>query len=220
MFLKPMNKLKNQKSYFIPMQILFLLFASYTYLHATDETDWLVENILVLGFLLFLNIQFVYGSFQFNTISYICIFSFLALHEWGAQYCYSSHPYGFAMQNTYHLQRNGYDRLVHTSFGFLLYYPIREILHYKYKMQLHKIPLRIVELSLCFASIFELIEFAVANYIFPNELGKTYVGTQGDIWDAQKDIVVAVIGCGVAILLHGLYKLVNEKIIAKLQAIV
>jgi putative membrane protein len=212
-----MNTLKSKPSNFLFMQLIFLLFAIYTYTHASDANDWLVENILVVGFLVYLNVQFAGGDFKFNTISYLCIFSFLALHEWGAQYCYSSHPYGFAMQNTYNLQRNGYDRLVHSSFGFLLYFPVREMLHYKYKMQLDRIPMRVLELIVCFASIFELIEFAVANYIFPNELGKTYVGTQGDIWDAQKDIVVAIIGCAVAILLHWAYKLLIEKIIIKVQ---
>jgi putative membrane protein len=203
-----MNQKTNKTPHFAILQILFLFFTAYTFLFCTDVKDWLVENILVLTFLIYLSGQYIMGSFRFNTISYLCLFSFLALHEWGAQYCYSNHPFGYVLQEACHLQRNGYDRLVHTSFGFLLYYPLREILHYKYKMQLHKIPRRALELILCFASIFELIEFAVANYIFPDELGKTYVGTQGDIWDAQKDILVAIIGCGIAIALFNIMQYV------------
>ncbi len=212
-----MKSSKYDTANFIIINLLFLFFTSYTYLFCTDVQDWLIENILVAVFLIYLNGQYLWGNFRFNTLSYIYIYSFLALHEWGAQYCYSSHPYGFALQYTYGLQRNAYDRLVHTSFGLLLYYPLRFIFHYKYKMQLNKIPIKALEFILCFASIFELIEFAVANYIFPDELGKTYVGTQGDIWDAQKDILVAIIGCAVTIVLHAFYKIIKAWFIAKVD---
>jgi putative membrane protein len=195
-----MKKDLNPTTHFAIMNLLFLFFATYTFLFCVQTKDWCIENILVIAFILYLDMQHLAGNFKFSNIGYACLFLFLGLHEWGAQYVYSEHPVGEWMRTTMHLQRNGYDRLVHFSFGFLLYLPLTEIINYRNKGLLKNIGWRAMEFIICCATIFELIEFAVANYIFPDALGKTYVGTQGDIWDAQKDILMAIIGCGLAMM--------------------
>ena len=88
--------------------------------------DWLLENLLV----------FVYGAllvgtyrrFQFSNLSYLLFGVFLSLHLVGAHYTYAETPFGFWIQTLFDFERNHYDRLVHLAFGFLLAYPIREIL--------------------------------------------------------------------------------------------
>jgi putative membrane protein len=191
---------------------LFILFAAYTFINCQLVADWLIENILVATFLIYLSVKQLDHRFRFGHLSMVCIFGFLCLHEWGAQYVYSQHPLGEYMRTSMHLQRNGYDRLVHFSFGFLLYYPMQQLLVHRFKMPWHRVNFRVLEIILSLAAAFELIEFAVANYVFPDTLGKTYVGTQGDAWDAQKDIVMALIGCALA---TGIYK-ISTSVIKKL----
>ena len=91
------------------------------------------------------------------------------------------------------MQRNYYDRLVHFCFGFLLAYPIRELF-----MRVagakgfwgYYLPL---DLTMSFSMLYELIEWAAASF-FGGDLGQAYLGTQGDQWDAQKDMAMATLG--------------------------
>ena len=130
---------------------------------------------------------------------YLCFFLFLFLHIYGAQYAYTKNPLGEWLQNSYHLWRNPYDRIVHFSFGLFLAYPLRDFLinriNVKGKWQ-YILP---IEITLSLACIFELIEWMVAEFT-TKETGETYVATQGDVWDAHKDIAVAVVGAAITML--------------------
>ncbi len=167
----------------------FLMFA-----FCIDTLDWFIENILV--FIAIPVLLLTYKKFQFSNLSYTCIFLFLVLHVWGAQHAYTKHPIGAWFQQHYHLWRNPYDRVVHFSFGFLLVYPLYELLtkqlHVKGRWQ-YILPCEII---LSFACIFELIEWTVAA-LTTKETGETYVATQGDVWDAHKDIVLALLGAAI-----------------------
>lgn len=93
--------------------------------------------------------------------------------------------------------RNHYDRIVHFGFGFLLAYPMREMflkwLHFP-NWVAWVLP---IEITLSISAFYELIEWAVADLFF-SDLGDAYLGTQGDIWDAQKDVFLAFLGAIVA----------------------
>jgi putative membrane protein len=191
---------------FLQYVYLFCIYTLYTFMNCQEMLDWVIENILVLTFLIVLGVQLLNNKIQLSQFAMISIFIFLALHEWGAQYVYSHHPLGYWMQSHLHLQRNGYDRLVHFSFGLLFYFPARENIGKRVRLISAQANMRILQIVLCFASIFELIEFAVANYIFPDANGQTYVGMQGDVWDAQKDVALAIIGCIVAIMFGKIYE--------------
>ena len=69
-----------------------------------------------------------YRRFQFSNLSYALIAIFLALHAVGAHYTYAKVPAGFWMADWLHLSRNHYDRVIHFGFGFLLLYPMRELM--------------------------------------------------------------------------------------------
>lgn len=157
----------------------------------TDLVNWYIENILVVLFAIVLITT--YRKFQFSNLSYLFIFLFLLLHTYGAKYAYADNPLGGWMQLRWHLVRNPYDRIVHTSFGLLMTYPIRELLMRRLDVSPKMIWFLPVEMILSLAGLFELVEWSIADVFFPAH-GKNYVGTQGDIWDAQKDMVVAVLG--------------------------
>ncbi len=166
-----------------------------TLVDTSDINNWMLENTLTVIFLIVLSITF--KKYQFSDLSYLLICVYLCLHVYGAKYTYAQNPFGFWLQDYFHSTRNFYDRIVHFSFGFLLAYPMRELFlkWLKYpKMVAWILP---IEITLSISAFYELIEWSVADIFFPSQ-GDAYLGTQGDIWDAQKDIFMAFLGTIVA----------------------
>lgn len=169
-----------------------------------DRSDWLLENLLVFivaGFLLA-----TYRAFPLSNLSYLLITIFLTLHAVGAHYTYEHAAPGYWLKDLLGLKRNHFDRLVHFAFGLLLTYPLWESLQRVVKASrfwLYFLPFAIV---LAASSFFEKLEFIVAQIVSP-ELGTAYLGTQGDVWDAQKDMMAAMLGA----LLCLLFMLVARK---------
>jgi putative membrane protein len=162
-----------------------------TLIGTTDMSNWILENFLTIMFVVFLSVT--YRRYQFSDLSYLLICVYLCLHVYGAKYTYAENPFGYWLQDTFHLARNHYDRIVHFSFGFLLAYPMREVC-----LNWLKFPVWVswalpIEITLSISGLYELVEWAVADLFFPAQ-GGAYLGTQGDIWDAQKDMALATLG--------------------------
>ncbi len=161
------------------------------YSTALDKTDWWIENILV--FIFIITLAATQKCFLFSDLSLLFLFLFLFVHIYGAQAAYTHNALGEFFRDTWHLKRNPYDRIVHFSFGFLLAYPAVDLLYNKFKVPQKWVGTITNMGILCLASIFELIEWGVSEFT-TKETGETYVATQGDVWDAQKDIILAWIG--------------------------
>jgi putative membrane protein len=131
--------------------------------------------------------------------SYPLILIFLAFHTVGAHYTYPKVAVGFWLQNWLHLIRNHYDRVIHFSFGFLLLCPMRELLVRSAHVQRQWAIWLAVAALAALSSFFEIIEAVVAQIVRP-DLGAAYLGTQGDIWDAQKDMGAAFVGTVITVL--------------------
>jgi putative membrane protein len=166
-----------------------------TLIGTSDINNWFLENALVFIFLGFL--IFTYRKYQFSDLSYLLICIYLCLHIYGAKYTYAENPLGYWLKDTFHLARNHYDRIVHFSFGFLLAYPMREMFLRWLKFPVWVAWVLPIEITLSISGFYELIEWAVADVFFPSQ-GDAYLGTQGDIWDAQKDIFLATLGAALA----------------------
>jgi putative membrane protein len=160
-------------------------------LHPVDRRDWLLENLLV--FISAGVLSVTYRRFHFSNVSYALILAFLLLHTIGAHYTYAKVPAGFWMADWFHLDRNHYDRVIHFGFGFLLLFPMSEVM--RRSAEAHpRWAIWLALVSLCaLSSLFEIIEATVAQFVAP-DLGAAYLGTQGDMWDAQKDMAAAFIG--------------------------
>jgi putative membrane protein len=169
----------------------FGLFWIWLAIDPVDRRDWLLENLLTVGFVTVLLIT--YRRFAFSLTSYWLIGLFLIVHTIGAHYTYAEVPAGFWLQHTLHLSRNPFDRIAHFAYGLLLVYPLRELLvrlagvkgPWSYYLPASGI--------LAQSGFFEVIEAIVAMIVSP-ELGSMYLGTQGDEWDAQKDMAAAFVG--------------------------
>ncbi len=190
------NKVPFSKNRLIQILfVLFFLFWGYTFVGTTDVKNWFLENTLVVLFLGFL--FYGYKQYQYSDLSYLLVFVYLCLHIYGAQYTYAENPFGYWLKDYFGWERNHYDRIVHFSFGFLLAYPMREIF-----LMWKKFPIWVswylpIEITLSISGLYELIEWAVADVFF-KEQGAAYLGTQGDIWDAQKDMFLATLGAVLA----------------------
>jgi putative membrane protein len=181
----------------------FLVLWISTLLGTNDLNNWLLENTLTVLFFLFLIVS--YKKYQFSDLSYLLITVYLCLHVYGAKYTYAENPFGYWLKDYMSWERNHYDRIVHFSFGFLLAYPMRELF-----LKWVKYPTMVawvlpIEITLSVSGFYELIEWAVADIFFPSQ-GDAYLGTQGDIWDAQKDIFLAFLGAILATTIVSLIK--------------
>jgi uncharacterized membrane protein YjdF len=113
--------------YFLPIALAsYVGFWIALAIRPLDRGDWLLENLLV--FISVGVLGFTYRKFQFSNFSYALILIFLVFHTIGAHYTYAKVPAGFWLKEWLHLNRNHYDRVIHFSFGFLLLYPMRELL--------------------------------------------------------------------------------------------
>ena len=159
--------------------------------------DWWLENALVLSFLAALIL--FHRSLPLSDLSYLLIFVYLSLHEWGAHYKYSDVPLGEWMKPWLHTQRNHFDRVSHFCFGLMLSYPMQEWL-----MRVAGVSSRwryylAVEATVALSAGYEMMEAGMAMVLTPQR-GEEFVGMQGDIFDSQKDIFYAGIGSIVAML--------------------
>lgn len=163
--------------------------------------DWLLENYLVFIFVpIFLLLA---RYFSLSNLSCTLITVFMLMHVVGSHYTYAEVPFGYTLQDWFGSQRNMYDRLVHFSYGLLMAYPLRELFVRVAKVGgvwSYGFPLVMV---LSFSAAYEIIEWLVAEWVDP-EAGLAFLGAQGDVWDAQKDMVLAVIGAAIAMLMVAL----------------
>ena len=163
-----------------------------------DRQDWFLENMLAIGLMVLLLTTYRY--FPLSDLSYMLITIFMTLHAIGAHYTYSKVPLGFWVQDMWALDRNHFDRLAHFSFGLLLAYPLREMFVRRVHIRgfwAYYLP---VSGILALSGFFEIIESWIAQLVRP-DLGEAYLGTQGDEWDAQKDMTLALIGALFAMVL-------------------
>lgn len=156
-----------------------------------DRHDWLLENLLVVGLVMVL--VATYRAFPLSDLSYLLIAVFMTLHAVGAHYTYAQVPLGFWMQSAFGLTRNHFDRIVHFSFGLLMAYPIREVFLRVANTRgfwAYYLPL---DVTLAFSALYEIVEMVIASMVAPGT-GDAWLGTQGDVWDPQKDMGLAALG--------------------------
>lgn len=189
----------SHKRYLLTFTTLFGLFWLLLAIDPIDRTTWVLENTLPL---LFIVAMFAtYKRLLFSRLSYTLIFIFLCLHTIGAHYTYSNVPYdqwfitltGTSLNETMGWERNHFDRLVHFSYGLLLAYPIREVFLRVADVRGfwgYFLPL---DVTMSTSMIYELVEWGAA-VTFGGDTGINFLGSQGDVWDAHRDMALATLG--------------------------
>lgn len=195
-------KIDYKNKFPLLLLILFLIIWIILGFNVKYYDDWKLENYLTIPFVILLLI--VFRWFKLSNLSYTLIFTFMTLHIIGAHYTYSEVPFGVWMQTFFGFTRNHFDRIVHFSFGLLFAYPMREVfkrIGNSKGIWSFWIP---IELVLALSCIYELIEWG-SVLVFGGDLGVAYLGSQGDIWDAQKDMLNAGIGSLITMLVTSFF---------------
>ena len=139
--------------------------------------------------------------FPLSNASFMFLVAFLALHVLGTRYVYSFVPYdewssnllGATVTETLSLSRNHYDRFVHFCYGLLIAPAAREVHLRLLQVRPAWSYLTAIEFVLASSMLFELAEWLGAVNLAP-DFADSYLGQQGDLWDAQKDMGLAAIG--------------------------
>lgn len=187
------------------LAVLFTLLWAALAVRPWHFQDWVLENVLVLAALPVFIAS--YRCRLFSRLSWTLIFLFMCLHEIGAHYTYSEVPYddwwrqltGRSFNEVFGWRRNHFDRVVHFLYGLMLAYPFREVFlrianargFWGYFLPL--------DITMSSSLLYELIEWLAAE-VLGKDLGQAYLGTQGDIWDAHKDMALAACGAILAML--------------------
>ncbi len=143
-----------------------------------------------------------YSRFRLSPLLYRLLFLHAVILMVGGHFTYARVPAGFWVQDLLDLSRNHYDRLGHLAQGFIPAILTREIL-------LRLSPLRrgkwlvflVICVCLAFSASYELIEWWAA--LIGGESAESFLGTQGDVWDTQWDMFLALLGCVSAQVLLG-----------------
>lgn len=163
-----------------------------------DRATWLLE---VFPVIIALPVMWVtYRRFPLTTLLYACIFLHAVVLMLGGAYTYARVPLGFQIADLLHLSRNPYDKIGHLFQGFVPALAAREILVRGQYVRGHKMLAFLVICVVMFiSSAYELIEWLAA--VMFGEGAYEFLGTQGDIWDTQADMLFALIGAVAALLL-------------------
>jgi putative membrane protein len=163
-----------------------------------DHLTWFMETLpAIAGGLLLVA---TYRRFPFTTVTYTLVWVFAIILMIGGHWTYAEVPIGNWARDAFGLSRNHYDRVGHFFQGVIPALLARELL-------LRTSPLRpgrwlffiCVCIALAVSAAYELFEWQYA-IIFGGELADDFLGSQGDIWDAQKDMLLATLGAACALL--------------------
>lgn len=161
-----------------------------------DRPTWFVENLTVwIIIVAILGFRYL-GQVRFSGFAYAFMFVLIYLHTIGGHYTFALVPFDW-VTDTFGFARNHFDRIAHFSVGFYAF-AIAELLRTRNliaeRFLLFTYPVFAIATV---AMSYELVEWIYAANAAP-EAGLAYLGSQGDIWDAQKDMLADTLGAVVA----------------------
>ncbi len=201
----------NSNKYPILLSIITISILVISCILARDRETWVLEVFPILvGFpILF----FTYRRFRLTNLLYVLIIIHFVILAVGGIYTYAQVPLGFWMQDWFHFSRNHYDRIGHFAQGFIPAILAREIL-------IRTSPLRpgkwlffiVVCICLSISAFYEFIEWWTV--LIKGSSAEAFLGTQGDVWDAHWDMLFAMTGAMVSLLV---LSKVHDKFLLKIK---
>ena len=160
-----------------------------------DRAVWWAENIPIM--LLVAAIVWVARTHDFTRLSYFFMSFLIVLHTIGGHFTFELVPFGY-VTDFFGFERNHYDRIAHFTVGFFAY-PIAEVMHAREVVRSKAVLLLFPVFTIvAVAAGYEIFEWLYAISADP-EAGIAVLGSQGDIWDAQKDMLADSLGAFFAI---------------------
>jgi putative membrane protein len=183
----------------IMLAVLVMILLGTAVAPAAGRLSWSLEvipGLLAVGALIL-----TYRTTPLSHLVYVGVFVHMLVLNYGGYYTYALAPLGEWMKPLLHATRNHYDRVGHFALGFFPALVFREVL-------LRKTPLRagawlsVIVANICMSvgAFWELVEWWT-TLVVAGDVGTAFLGSQGDIWDAQWDMLLVLIGGVTALLL-------------------
>ena len=180
------------------LAVLSLICAATLWSPAAGRVSWALEVTPGLAMVAWLGIA--YRRMPLSHWVYTGVFLHVLILIYGGYYTYALTPLGNWAKEAFHLSRNHYDRVGHVALGVFPAFLTREVL-------LRKTPLArggwlaflSVSVVFAFAAFWELLEWWV-TLLVASDTGTAFLGSQGDVWDAQWDMFLALLGASLALI--------------------
>jgi len=190
----------SSRQFFVPLWVSLVLVFIWSLINPHDLFTWFLEVFPVIAGVVIL--LCTYPKFKFTRLSYLLLWCHAIILLIGGHYTYAEVPFFNDLKDAFGLSRNHYDRVGHLAQGFFPAIVAREIL-------LRTSPLRpgkwlfvlVICVCLSFSAFYELIEWWVA--VSTGTAAEAFLGTQGDIWDTQWDMALALSGAIISLIVLG-----------------
>lgn len=189
---------KRVELFHIGLLLIFFAVMIWSAINPKDMFTWFLEILpALIGLAVIL---LTYNRFRLTNIVYCLVLLHAIILIVGGHYTYAEMPLFNWLRDTFHLERNYYDRLGHFAQGFIPALIVREILLRKSSLNRGKL-LSFIIISICLAisAFYELVEWGVAEAT--GSAADAFLGTQGDVWDTQWDMFMALWGAIVSLVL-------------------
>ena len=164
-----------------------------------DRATWWAENVPIVGVVATLVVLYLRGV-RLSPLAYVLMAVLPYWHTVGGHYTFERVPFGW-FNRAFGFERNMYDRVGHFSVGFYAF-GILEYLLDRRKMS-RPLACLFALFTIAFVAMsYELIEWGYAAYGGNAQAGANFLGSQGDVWDAQKDMLMDTLGAVTAVLLY------------------
>lgn len=177
--------------------LLLVVCAATAYDPPAGRVSWLLEVMPGLAYVGVLGAM--YRRLPLSHFAYSCLFLHVLILVYGGVYTYAATPLGNWARDAFGFERNHYDRVGHLALGVFPSLVIQEIL--LRRTPLHRggwLTFLVLSVVLAIAAFWELLEWWVALLVAPG-VGQAFLGTQGDVWDAHWDMLLALLGAAVAL---------------------
>ena len=193
--------------------VLLGVFALTLFTTPEGKLNWLLE--VGPGLVGMVALAATWKRFPMTRFIYVAVFVHILILVYGGYYTYAKAPLGEWAKHAFGWSRNNYDKVGHFAFGFFPVFIVREVLLRKTKLERNGwLTFILINVIFGFAALYELFEWAAALTLDPAG-GDAFLGTQGDVWDAQSDMLFA--GLGAAIGLATLTR-VHDRELARLDS--
>ncbi|BBK78647.1 DUF2238 domain-containing protein [Clostridium butyricum] len=194
--------MKSNKKFYLILLAMLLSILIWSVIEPKDLFIWFLEVLpVIIGVSVLICI---YPKYRFSNFIYVLITIESIILIVGGHYTYAEMPIFNWIRDTFDLSRNYYDRLGHFMQGFIPAMIAREII-IRNKVINKKKYLSFIVICICLAisASYELIEFVVAK--LTGNAADAFLGTQGDVWDTQWDMLMALIGSVTSLSLFSRY---------------
>lgn len=167
-----------------------------------DRAVWFTENFTILPIVVILVVLYFF-KIRFSNLAYILMSVLVFMHTYGGHYSFALAPFDW-FNHMFGFERNMYDRVAHMTVGFYAYAMIEALIKYKVVNQKWFAYFASFMIIPAIAAFYEIFEWRYAIGEDP-EAGLAVLGSQGDIWDAQKDMLMDTLGGAIGTVLYFIF---------------